>query len=266
MNYFEKKKLLSLALAGVLTVSLSSCMEEELGASKSDIDMLDPSVSTDAGDNLFSGVTQKKEVNGEDFKLVINYVTDENTEWRVNYTKHLYMTIKTDGLPKDKEVYIDNIHTDTTIASTKSLYDGILQDTMDDRIHNSLMIGFPISDTVSYYGCNTIEGQNSEFIQGWGYGYNGYNGGEVESKRRQESDFLASGVYANQIDTVIDLIIVDKNTNEKRTVSVFSNLLVRVNNRITVVDGDNYTVYEYDMYGNREEIESGKDESLTLKK
>lgn len=37
---------------------------------------------------------------------------------------------------------------------------GILQDTMDDRIHNSLMLGFPISDDVCHIGINQIEGQN----------------------------------------------------------------------------------------------------------
>ena len=132
---------------------------------------------------------------------------------------------------------------------------------MDDRIHNSLMLGFPISDTIAYYGVNIIEGQNSEFIEGWSYGYNGYNG-SVETKRRKESEFLENGVWANQMDSVIDLIIVDKNTNEMRTVSVFSNLLIEVNHRITFIEEENYVTYEYDRNGNRTKV----DECPVLKK
>lgn len=135
---------------------------------------------------------------------------------------------------------------------------------MDDRIHNSLMLGFPISDTIAYYGVNIIEGQNSEFIEGWSYGYNGYNGynGSVETKRRKESEFLENGVWANQMDSVIDLIIVDKNTNEMRTVSVFSNLLIEVNHRITFIEEENYVTYEYDRNGNKTKV----DECPVLKK
>ena len=135
-------------------------------------------------------------------------------------------------------------------------------DTMDDRIHNSLMLGFPISDTIAYYGVNIIEGQNSEFIEGWSSGYNGYTGSDVVSKRRKESEFLENGVWANQMDSVIDLIIVDKNTNEMRTVSVFSNLLIEVNHRITFIEEENYVTYEYDRNGNKTKV----DECPVLKK
>ena len=157
------------------------------------------------------------------------------------------MEIYTEGLPTNKEVYIDNIHTDTSIVSTKAKIDGIKQDTMDDKIHNSLMYGFPISDTNSYYGINEIEGENKEFIDGYIWGYNSLNKGEISQQRLLESKFLEGGVWANKIDSVIDLIIIDNNTNEMRTVSVPSILLVEANNKIRMSDG---TTYEYDREGN----------------
>ena len=71
---------------------------------------------------------------------------------------------RTDGVT-DEKVYIDNIHTDTSICSYYAQIDGVMQDTMDDRIHNSLILGFSISDTNSYRGINQIEGQNDTFVK-----------------------------------------------------------------------------------------------------
>lgn len=262
MNKLKNKKLLSLALAGALTATLSSCAPTELGSDKSGIDIIDTTIQD--GGYLAQGINQVLNVEGETFKLSIDYICEEGNDWRITDTKHLYMSIKTQDLDDSKEVFIDNIHTDTSIVSTKAIFDGIIQDSMDDRIHNSLMLGFPISNSNSYYGCNVIEGQNSEFIEGWTYGYNGYGSGSISSKRHLESDFLEKGVYANQIDSVIDLIVVDKETGEQRAVSVFSNLLIRVNDKITFIENGEEVTYKYDKEGNKVKIE--EDNSLKLEK
>lgn len=264
-NYFEKRRLIALALAASLSLPLSACGSTEISSGNSDIDMIDTNLLQD-GDSLSVGITQKNDIDGELFKLVIDYVCGDGGDWKINGTKHLYMSIKTEGLPADKEVYIDNIHADTTIVSTKAIYNGILQDTMDDRIHNSLMLGFPISDTSSYYGCNIIEGQNAEFIQGWTYGTQYGSSGSIETKRRLESDFLSNGVYANQIDTVIDLIIIDKKTGVTRTVSVYSGLQVRVNNRVTFIENGKEVTYEYDIDGSKTKVEDENSLTLTREK
>lgn len=136
------------------------------------------------------------------------------------------------------------------------MFNGILQDSMDDHVHNSLMLGFPISNTNNYFGCNIIEGQNSEFLEGWSHGTQNKESSHIETKRYLESNFLEKGVYANQIENVIDLIIVDKETKEYRAVSVFSNIRVRVNNRVTFMEKDKEIIYEYDMNGNKTEVSS----------
>ena len=178
-------------------------------------------------------VVKIEEVKDEDFQLEITYLCDDES-WRVTDTKHLYLSIKTIGV-----------------------YSGILQDSMDDHTHNSLMIGFPISNTNGYYGCNVIEGQNSEFLEGWSYGNQYSTSGHIETKRYLESDFLSKGGYANQIENVIDLIIIDKNTLESHCVSVFSNILVRVNNKVTFLEKDEEVTYEYQMDGTRTRISGG---------
>lgn len=108
--------------------------------------------------------------------------------------------------------------------------DGILQDTMDDRIHNSKMIGFPISDNLAYYGVNAIEGSNETFIKGTFYGYNGYNHGEVTEKRYTEKTYKELGVYANKIQVVYDLLVKGPNDKNFSNISVSKDFLVPIAN------------------------------------
>ena len=190
-------------------------------------------VSTDNGvGNFSSGLRQDLEVPGQNFKLVTEYSCDDvsKREWRITSDKFLYLQVYTEGLPSDTEVYIDNVHIDTSIKSKYAIVDGILQDTMDDHVHSSQLVGFPISDNVSYYGVNAIEGNNEQFIKGFGYGYNGYHNSFVESKRRTENDFLEMGVYANKIQIVYDLLVKGPNDKDFSNVSVCTDFLVEVNN------------------------------------
>lgn len=259
-KYLKDKKTLLVALASAFSLSVTGC-SSEMAPDKSNIDMIDTNEFQNEEEDL--KISKQENINGEDFKLNIDYICENGSEWRINDTKKIYMSINTVGLPDNKEVYIDNIHSDTYIVSTKAIYNGIKQDTMDDRIHNGLIYGFPISDTNNYYGCNTIEGQNSEFIQSFTYAYQGTMSSAVSTKRRLESDFLEKGVYANQIENVIDLIIIDKDTNEIRTVSVSSNILIKINNRVTFIENNQEIIYEYDMNGNKSLVEKKLTRELT---
>ena len=238
-NKYTRKQIIAMLLAGTMCLGTTGCDEigEEVGSDTSSYDVLEKDSNTD---NLSNGVEQVLDVKNNDFKLVLNFMY-YNPTWRITENKTIYMSAKTLGLPDNLEVYIDNIHTDTSIVSSKAMLDGILQDSMDDRIHNSLMYGFPISDTNEYYGCNSIEGMNQTFIEGFIYGCNGYSSGSVSERRFTEEDFLERGVWANRIDTVVDLIIRDKNTNEFSTVSVNSVLLVEANNIIKYSNGTEVT-------------------------
>ena len=248
----NRKQILALLLSGSITLFTSGCIETELAPDVSDFDLLE--TNNENSDELSKGVTQIRPVQGEDFSLVIGYLSGDKV-WKINSNKKLYIEIKTKDLPDNKEVYIDNIHMDTSIVSTKAYLNGILQDTMDDRIHNSIMLGFPISNTNSYFGINEIEGENAEFLEGYTLGLYGYSSGSISTRRRLESDYLEKGVWANKIDSVIDLIIVNKDTNELRQVSVDSSLLVEVNDKIEFTDENNNVItYDYNKDGTRKEI------------
>ena len=251
-NLKLNKKAAAILLAASMSCGLVGCGETEM-SSPNIYDTID--TNTDS-DSLTNGHRQVKSVDGEDFDLVIDYKCDlENEEnWTITSDKKLTMEIKTENLPKDYKVYIDNIHTDTSIIASNSAFNGVLQDTMDDRIHNSLMLGFPINDDFGYNGKNEIEGQNETFIQGTVYAYNGYGSGSIEEKRRTESDYLEHGVYGNKISSIIDLLIhtPEMEEGEYKAVSVSSDIVIKCCNyvRIQKDNGDiYYKVYTIDENG-----------------
>lgn len=160
-------KLYALALSSVLSTSLVGCSANKESATNEEVDHL--TLDQTKMNDIENGVMQVLQVPNNDFSLVINYKFDllENEKWTVCDDKNIIMEVCTKNLKKGMKVYIDNVHTDTSIMAYENYLNGILQNTMDDRIHNSLMLGFPISNDVSYVGSNHIEGQNDTFIEGY---------------------------------------------------------------------------------------------------
>lgn len=236
------KKVGAVLVVGAMVFTLTGCMEREVSTNaNTSYDVID----TTSNEALEKGITQIIDVPGESFKLVVNYQCElqEDERWTVTSDKQINTEIRTDGLPAGTQVYIDNVHTDTTICSYYPQVDGVTQDTMDDRIHNAQMLGFPISDSNAYVGINQIEGQNETFISGFVHGYNGYSSGSVSEKRFLESDYLEKAVYANKITSIIDLIIVKG--EEMTCVSVPSEVQVSVWPFIERQKSDGTKYYRY---------------------
>ncbi|MBR3897799.1 MAG: hypothetical protein IKJ43_00785 [Bacilli bacterium] len=231
----DKKKKIGLIIATGALVNLLTGCSKEIVDDYSDKDLISTNINIENSDFAKKTIEQKLDVNGEEFKVVLNFTKDDDN-WRITTDKTLNYEIKTEGLNENKEVYIDNIHMDTSIVSTKAAYNGIIQDNMDDRIHNTLMLGIPVSDTNTFYGINIIEGKNEEFKDAYG-------------RQITESNILADGIYANKIDIVIDLLIKDKTTEEIRCVSVKTTLLVEANNEITIEENGKTYIKTYNRDG-----------------
>lgn len=217
----------------------------------------------DVIDSTENGVeipSQVLEVPGENFSLIVEYSLDSDTakKWRITDDKKIYTKVYTKGLDEGVKVWIDNVHTDTTLVATKESMNGITQDSMDDRIHNSLMYGFPISDTTSYFAVNIIEGQNDTFISGSSYGFNGYSSGSVNERRHTESEYLEEGVYANKISSSYGLLIQKSNDLEPYGVDVSSDVVILVSPEIITEDDEKVYTYTYDRNGNYEKTEKKK--------
>ena len=220
----------ALAIAASSLISFVGCEKEQELAPSEDYDMVQ--IADLENENLSFGLVQELIVPGQDFKLVTSYNCDDSSkrEWRITSDKFLYFNVHTKGLPSDVIVYIDNVHMDTSIKSKYAVVDGIIQDTMDDHVHSSQMIGMYIDNDSYYYGVNAIEGCNATFLQLTGYGANGYYGEAGETKRRLESDYLEMGVYANKVQVVYDLLVKGPNDKDFTNVSVCSDFLVPVTN------------------------------------
>ena len=249
---FKKGKIV--LCAGMVAVCLSGCMSREVSTNANvSYDVID----TMNNDLATTGIQQVLDVPGENFKLVVNYkcVLEDNARWTVTSDKEMYMDVCTDGLDPDTKVFIDNVHIDTTIRSYYPAVDGITQDTMDDRIHNSQMVGFPISDTNTYSNVNVIEGQNESFMSGSYYGFYGYGSGNISQKRYVESDYLRRGVYANKINSVIDLII-EKADGTVTCVSVPSTIGVSVWPYIEQVNSNGVSSFVYYYINSKGEMQT----------
>ncbi|MDE6141375.1 MAG: hypothetical protein K2G03_02115 [Bacilli bacterium] len=205
----------------------------------------------------------------EDFQLIISYsivppegVSTDDFKWRVTNDKNLNIEVHTDGLPEGYRVWIDNVHIDTFIEATDPYFNGITQDTMDDRIHSALIMGFPISDTTYYSSTNLISGQDKDFIEGTFRAYcsdeEGYARGEINQHRYVDEDYLKKGVYANKIGLIYGLLIQGPNDIEPYGVDVSDEVHVFVYNRVEKYDSSKgvINVYEYDMNGGATLVES----------
>lgn len=250
----NKKKLAAVLVAATITLSTQTgCIFENEVAVMPDVTEQYNTIDSTSPEEAFE--PQIIDVPGEDFKLVIEYTLegDASKEWRITSDKKIYTKVYTKGLPEGKKVYIDNVHTDITIISTYPEMNGITQDSMDDRIHNSLMYGFPISDTTCFYAINEIEGQNDTFISGSSIGFNGYVSGSIDERRHTESEYLEKGVYANKITSIYGLLI-QNGDDEPYGVDVSADVIVLANNKITKETEDGkQKVYVYDRKGNKTE-------------
>lgn len=254
-----KKGCVALALAAGL--SLTGCGESAyVPVTANETNTID---SNQTGE--MNSITKELEIPREDFKLEVSYsilppegVSEEDFRWRVTNDKNLNIEAHTIGLPEGYKVWIDNVHIDTFIEATDPYFNGILQDTMDDRIHTSLLMGFPISDDTYYSSSNCISGQDKDFIEGTFYAYGSYGSGSVDQKRYVDSDYLCKGVYSNKICLVYGLLIQGPNDAEPYGIDVTDEVHVYVYNRVEKYDSSKgiMNVYEYDLDGNSRLAES----------
>lgn len=222
----NKYKALSIILSSVVaTTSLTGC---DIGPQHELAPIENYDTLNDDEAKIGETLKQELEVPNENFKLICEYTCDPGEEkvWRITGDKFLRLKVYTENLPENYNVYIDNVHIDTSIKSRYATVDGIKQDTMDDRIHNSLMLGFPISDNTSYIGVNAIEGCNESFISGTYFGMQGYSSGSITEKRYTESDYRELGVYANKISVVYDLLIKGPDDTDYKNISVDTDFIV----------------------------------------
>lgn len=220
----------------LVAASLTGCGETELATNRVDSDSV---VDFNVEDNFLEGGIKKVvQVPGEDWNLVIEYSGElEDAEfWTITSNKKLYTKIYTENLPSGYEVYLNDIHIDTSIVGMQKQMDGIKQDTMDGGVHNSTLPGFWIGNDACYYGTNQIDGQNDDFIQGSIVGFESYTNGSIAEKRFLESDYLEKGVYANKVSSVYTLLVKGPNDQGYRGIAVDDDIYIQIYNKVPFTD------------------------------
>ncbi len=171
---------------------------------------------------------------GENFKFVTSYSTAYNAaEWHITDSKTLNMEAWIEPIdsrtPITATILVEHVHIDATITSEYALMNGVLQDTMDDKLHVGNQPGFLISEEYPYENIFVIEGLTQYLIDGWGY-YNGsYGYSSIEQVRLTEANLINhGGVNGNKFSIVYDILVKYEGDEYFHTRSVIDEFVVPV--------------------------------------
>ena len=245
MNKLIKNSLIALTIC----LSLSGCISiDSLNAEESSISETnkqdrtaedeDASISKQIKkmpdaftDNI---LTQTLPVDDENFSLIATYDTGNypTDSWEITSAKSISMEVKTSELPEGTEVFIDNVHIDSSILSLEPEFNSIPTDSMDDNTHTSMYPGFPISGNIGYYGIFSMDGYSETLISGYNRGYYlkrfgyGSSRGSIKEARVTEDDLKESYVYGNKFQIVYDLWIKKPDNQYPYMRSVISEFII----------------------------------------
>lgn len=154
-------------------------------------------------ENVFAGMKLVKEHPVEDFMLFTEYSTSYDTSrWRITGSKEI--KIRAWPSPTEAQVMIEHVHIDCSIRATKAGIDGLIQDSMDDKLHVGVQPGFWITPDYPYETHFAIEGFSKFLREGWIYYWSGYGQGRQTEVRLTERNLRREGgAYASQISVVL---------------------------------------------------------------
>ena len=221
----KKKVLLVIGLVGVLTLTGCSYTEEYI-PEDTEIYVM----NVDDNMKTFTVEPQVLDVPNENFKLVCKYDTGRYgfDKWRVTDSKSISMTVSTKDLPERYDVYIDHVHADISLASSKPMINGIIQDSMDDSVHSERERGFCIGNETTYNNIFAIEGYTEQFYQLWGYAFSDYGMMQSTYERLTENNIIKLGTYGEKLQIVYDLAIKAPDEADYHFVSVLSEMVIPI--------------------------------------
>lgn len=216
----KAKVLVVLGLVIAAMASLTGCIEDET-VPKSDLPELN-------NDLALGKLVISRQV--ENFSFVTEYRTDYDTaNWRITDSKTLFMSAYLDGAPDNITVLIEHVHIDIGLKSVKAALDGWKQDTMDDKLHTGLQLGFWITNDYPYENTFAIEGFSEHLISGWGFYSSTLGHSHISENRLTEKRLIEKGgVYGNKVQVIYDLLIKSEGEEFYHTRSVVDEFLIPV--------------------------------------
>jgi len=145
------------------------------------------------------------------------------------------------------DVFIEHMHVDCFIESSKYHFDGLLQDSMDDKMHTGTQVGFYISADYSYYETFSIEGTSPTFVDSLyiAYGFSGVAvgvGGSDTFKYSEDILINKYGVYGNTLYFVFDVCVKLGNEDYYHKYVFSDNIFVDLNGTIAENNNNQYDV------------------------
>ena len=217
-----KKTIISIVIVMLVSVIFAGCIEEE--------EVLVPDYLPILINDLESGeLTIENEVEG--FNLVAKYSTDyDATKWRITDSKTLLMQMFVEDLPENTTILVEHMHVDISLKAKYEGMDGMLQDSMDDKLHTGDQLGFWVTENYPYENIFAIEGYSQTLIDGWGWMIGSFGSMNIKEERLTESnlrdDDRGGGVYGNKVQVVYDILIKYEGEQYYHTRSIVNEFLI----------------------------------------
>ncbi len=143
-----------------------------------------------------------------DIVIRTTYSTTYGAEfWKITDNKDLLLFLEVVSQPSDVIVYVEHMHADVTIHAYEEQLDGLLQDTMDDKLHAGDQPGFWIDPDHRYEEIFAVKGYSKWLIEGWMWFYSGWGSGKTDERRLTEENIIKAGAVGSQITVVYDILI-----------------------------------------------------------
>jgi len=147
----------------------------------------------------------------DDGKIVFKttYWTDYPPgKWKITDNKNIHIKLEVIEQPENATLFVEHMHADCFIEATKQPVDGLLQDTMDDKIHGGIdQPGFYISKEYPYEEIFSIEGYSKFLIEGWGFVCQYYGWSYVSETRLTEDRLKEVGAIGSELVFVFDICV-----------------------------------------------------------
>jgi hypothetical protein len=159
-----------------------------------------------AQSGIYDGIQFTHYLDG--INIVTTYRSDYGeSSWKITDNKELYITLEVTTQPSDVTVIIEHMHADVSVHAYKPDVDGILQDTMDDKIHEGTQPGFYVSPLYPYEEIFAVEGYSKWLIDGWISLVNDFGSGSIDEERLNENNLKRNGAVGSEIVIVYDVLI-----------------------------------------------------------
>lgn len=164
--------------------------------------------------------------------IIVNtfYNTDyAEGQWKITDNKNVGIYLFVEKQPEGTTILVEHMHADCLICSNRTEFNGIKQDTMDDKMHTGPQEGFYVSPEYPYSCIFAIEGYTQYLLSIWGFMWGDFGWMSGTEKRLTEDTLKHYGTKGSELMVVFDLLIKHEGEEFYHTVSFMDDFIVYFN-------------------------------------